>query len=218
MGLAAPWHVESSQTRDRTCVPCIGRWILYHWTTKEVHGLFFKVEKLKHVSVSERKVWLTERGWVYSRKMMWFILWGSEKAGGVLKCLAMGLPQSAVKHEGSLGTEVWGEWKRSESGKEKGGRISKLYWGPISGGQSLLSYLSDLSQQFSGKSEEDEQGSTWVLSNRERSQCYWHNGLWNSSYRRGDVMQDSKVGGSVPGCWCHHTYVGWKRSQRWWWL
>ena len=28
MGLAALWHVESSQTRDRTGVPCIGRWIL----------------------------------------------------------------------------------------------------------------------------------------------------------------------------------------------
>ena len=26
-GLVAPWHVESSQTRDRTHVPCIGRWI-----------------------------------------------------------------------------------------------------------------------------------------------------------------------------------------------
>ena len=25
--LVAPWHVESSQTRDRTCVPCIGRQI-----------------------------------------------------------------------------------------------------------------------------------------------------------------------------------------------
>ena len=159
----------SSWTRGRTCVPCIGRWILYHWTTKEVHGLFFKVEKLKHVSVSERKVWLTERGWVYSRKMMWFILWGSEKAEGVLKCLAMGLPQPAVKSEGSPGTEVWGEWKRSESRKGICGRISELYWWSISGGQSLLFYLSDLSQQFSGKSEEDEQGFTCVLNNRERS-------------------------------------------------
>ena len=28
MGLVAPWHAESSQTRDRTCVPCTGRWIL----------------------------------------------------------------------------------------------------------------------------------------------------------------------------------------------
>ena len=35
-GLADPWHVASSQTRDRTHVPCTGRWILNHWTTREV--------------------------------------------------------------------------------------------------------------------------------------------------------------------------------------
>ena len=35
-GLVALRHVESSQTRDQTRVPCIGRWILNHWTTKEV--------------------------------------------------------------------------------------------------------------------------------------------------------------------------------------
>ena len=35
-GLAAPRHVGSSQTRDRTHVPCIGRWILNHCTTREV--------------------------------------------------------------------------------------------------------------------------------------------------------------------------------------
>ena len=34
-GLAAPWYVGSSQTRDRTCVPCVGRHILNHWTTRE---------------------------------------------------------------------------------------------------------------------------------------------------------------------------------------
>ena len=28
-GLAAPWHVGSSWTRTRTCVPCTGRWILF---------------------------------------------------------------------------------------------------------------------------------------------------------------------------------------------
>ena len=28
----------SSPTRDRTRVPCIGRWILDHWTTREVPG------------------------------------------------------------------------------------------------------------------------------------------------------------------------------------
>ena len=33
-GLVALRQVESSQTRDRTCVPCIGRWILIHCTTQ----------------------------------------------------------------------------------------------------------------------------------------------------------------------------------------
>ena len=37
-GLVAPWHVASSQTRDQTRVPCMGRWILNHWTTREVPG------------------------------------------------------------------------------------------------------------------------------------------------------------------------------------
>ena len=33
---SVPRHVESSQTRDQTPVPCIGRQILSHWTTREV--------------------------------------------------------------------------------------------------------------------------------------------------------------------------------------
>ena len=47
-GLVAPRHVGSSQTRARTRVPCIGRQILNHCTTREtliVHFLnsfFFK--------------------------------------------------------------------------------------------------------------------------------------------------------------------------------
>ena len=27
---------ESSRSRDRTCISCFGRWILYHWATREV--------------------------------------------------------------------------------------------------------------------------------------------------------------------------------------
>ena len=34
--LAASRHVGSSQTRDQTRVPCIGRWVLNHWTPREV--------------------------------------------------------------------------------------------------------------------------------------------------------------------------------------
>ena len=36
MGLVAPRHVGSSQTRDPTCVPCIGRQILNHCNTNEL--------------------------------------------------------------------------------------------------------------------------------------------------------------------------------------
>ena len=36
MGLVAPWHVGSSQTRAQTRVSCIGRRILNHCATREV--------------------------------------------------------------------------------------------------------------------------------------------------------------------------------------
>jgi len=39
MGLVAVWHVESSQTRDRTHVPCIDRQIPIQCTTRKVWWL-----------------------------------------------------------------------------------------------------------------------------------------------------------------------------------
>ena len=39
MGLVAPLPVDTSQTRDQTRTLCVGRWILIHYTTREV--LFF---------------------------------------------------------------------------------------------------------------------------------------------------------------------------------
>ena len=36
VGLVALRHVESSQNRDRPHVPCIGRQILNHWTTRDI--------------------------------------------------------------------------------------------------------------------------------------------------------------------------------------
>ena len=39
-GLSCSMHVESSQTRDQTCVPCITTWILNHWTTRPCGGHF----------------------------------------------------------------------------------------------------------------------------------------------------------------------------------
>ena len=57
-GLCCPWHVGSSQSRDWTHVPCVGRWILNHWTTREVHPcyIFWKeafgreLNKLKYIT------------------------------------------------------------------------------------------------------------------------------------------------------------------------
>ena len=40
-GLVALRHVGSSQARDRTHVPCIGRQILYHCATREVPDLCY---------------------------------------------------------------------------------------------------------------------------------------------------------------------------------
>ena len=61
MGLVTPLHVESSQTRDRTRVPCTGRKILIHWTTREVQNfhssfnscLFLRPTALKLQCASE---------------------------------------------------------------------------------------------------------------------------------------------------------------------
>ena len=39
-GFIAPWHVEYPQTRGQTCVPCISRRILSHWTTREVSNSY----------------------------------------------------------------------------------------------------------------------------------------------------------------------------------
>ena len=43
MGLVAPWHVESSQIRDRTRVPCIGRQIPIHCAIREVPQVDFNI-------------------------------------------------------------------------------------------------------------------------------------------------------------------------------
>ena len=53
MGLVALWHVDSSQTREQNHVPCVGRWILNHWTTREVPGCNFKLVFLRRWPLSK---------------------------------------------------------------------------------------------------------------------------------------------------------------------
>ena len=42
--LCSIWNV-STLTRDQTHLPCIARWILNHWTTREVPGYLFWISK-----------------------------------------------------------------------------------------------------------------------------------------------------------------------------
>ena len=51
MVLVAPRHVESSQPRDRTPVPCTGRWILDHWTTRRVPRVCLNLCRRAHPRV-----------------------------------------------------------------------------------------------------------------------------------------------------------------------
>ena len=47
VGLVAPRHVGSDfPSRDRTHVPCIGRWILKCWTTREVPSFFHRCRRI----------------------------------------------------------------------------------------------------------------------------------------------------------------------------
>ena len=48
-GLVAPRHVGSSQIRVPTCVSCIGRQKLNHWTTRKVQGPFL-IDRSKTMS------------------------------------------------------------------------------------------------------------------------------------------------------------------------
>ena len=66
MGPAAAGHVESPQTRDRTCVPHVGRWIPNHWTTKEVQisGFSWSVTRVGHIKPAFPK---GNNGWKLGR-------------------------------------------------------------------------------------------------------------------------------------------------------
>ena len=46
MSSPALQHVGSSGARNRTCVPCLGRRILNHWTTREAPPMVLLLAKL----------------------------------------------------------------------------------------------------------------------------------------------------------------------------
>ena len=59
MGLAALSGVRHSRTKDQTSFPCIGRRVLYHWTTREVLVLFFSFLYFKKLTYNSQNVEFT---------------------------------------------------------------------------------------------------------------------------------------------------------------
>ena len=72
MGLVAPQHVGSSQTRARTCVPCIGRRILNHCATREVWNYFVEAWTDIDPNIAKKTLCLTLLSNSYFR-YMWSI-------------------------------------------------------------------------------------------------------------------------------------------------
>ena len=58
-GLVAPRQVGSSEVRDRTCVSCIDRWVLYHRATREALQNVFK----KGSTDRRQQMFSTSLGW-----------------------------------------------------------------------------------------------------------------------------------------------------------
>ena len=57
-GSVVPWQTGSSWARDQTCVLCIGRWALSHWTTGEVPCCFIWDLKSCHLPWQKNKPFL----------------------------------------------------------------------------------------------------------------------------------------------------------------
>ena len=76
MGLVAPKPMESSWTRDQTCVPCISRWIPINCTIRKVWRSFLKDDMVgdsvvKNLSANVGDSWFDP--WV--RKIPWRRKW-----------------------------------------------------------------------------------------------------------------------------------------------
>ena len=68
-GVVAAGHVESSRTRDGTCVPCVGRQILNHWTTREVlEVLFWLLLFSQQNRINIENLWCREKLYVASKQ------------------------------------------------------------------------------------------------------------------------------------------------------
>ena len=90
MSFVAPRHVESSQTREQTQVPCIGSWILNHWTTGRVLDFLFSDPSSLTLNLARKREngpiqptsWTMATGLAYparhKKKYIYYILFNSQ--------------------------------------------------------------------------------------------------------------------------------------------
>ena len=134
-GLAAPWHVGSSQIRDQTHVSCIGRQIPYQWVTRSevaqlcltlcdpmdcslssssVHGIF-QARVLERVAISFFRGSSRPRDWtLVSRSVGRCFTLPSEPQGKPPNKTFLGSHFFFPKKEVSQGN-WWNNWSHLES-------------------------------------------------------------------------------------------------------
>ena len=72
---SAPWHMRSSRTRDWTHVPCIGRQILSHWTTREVFSWIFILSQVFYLQTEVQAPFMWTSVAIYKSERLPPSLW-----------------------------------------------------------------------------------------------------------------------------------------------
>ena len=151
--LGLPCSVKSSWTRDRTHVPCIGLWILYHWTTRQVLDLHFEVQS----STKSGAVFLTketrEKNMLESSRKLLMQLKLQELKFWKEKPQSPGLTLCHFLHPGG---HCW-FWAQTGSSQFRlsvcGGRrkTGKVFWGELRGFKPISGFPQGWSQDPHGK-------------------------------------------------------------------
>ena len=136
MGLAAPQHVGSSRTRAQTYVPCIGRQILNHCTTREAPQKVFdkEIEKIMNNQTELKnkitKVKNTLEG--INSRINETEKWISDQEYRVVEITALEQNKEKMKNEDSL-RDLWDNVKCTNvcitgvpEGKEREKRPEKI--------------------------------------------------------------------------------------------
>ena len=113
----APWlshsvAVGSSQTRDRTRVSCVGRWILYHWATRDPpHPLVLMLLLFHCLSWSKHREQRVERVWeTASHTLYWPFRTSSWERTSGSSCP---MNQAYSTKSMATGRPLWTGWTRT---------------------------------------------------------------------------------------------------------